>query len=119
MKISFGRRQKQLIMKYCICILFLHLATLSAAFSNSGYTLTMQLSGIPDSKNFLASIRGDAYKIIDTAELKNKVYFSFLKQESLIQEKLDLLRNMLDQYPADDELYGPLINRYNDLQKEK
>jgi len=59
----------------------------------------------------------DSLVILESEE--NKVYFGFLKQESLIQEKLNLLRNMLDQYPADDELYGSLINRYNDLQKEK
>jgi thiol-disulfide isomerase/thioredoxin len=143
------------------------------------------LSKLSDSKIFLASLKGDAYKIIDTSELKNslcafsfsdkaqpgiyriipetslsqsrrnapmntldiifnrenasiktvypwlqdslvilessenKIYFDFLKQEGQLQNKMDLLRNMLDQYPAGDELYGSVMKRYNDLQIEK
>jgi thiol-disulfide isomerase/thioredoxin len=172
-------------MKYFIPILFLPFAVFSTAYTNSGYTLAIQISKLPDSKIFLASLRGDAYMIIDTAELKNsvcsfsfsdktqtgmyriipetslnqsrrnatmntldiifnhedisikmvypwlqdslvilesgenKAFFGFLKQENLIQRKLDLLQNMLAQYPSDDELYGSVIKRSNDLQKEK
>ena len=172
-------------MKYFITIFILTFAVLSAVFSNSGYTLAIRLAKLPDSKVFLASLRGDAYKIIDTAELKNsvctfvlsdnaqpgmyriipenalsqgrrntpmntvdiilnredvniktvypwlqdsliilesnenKAYYDFLKQENLSQKKMELLQNMLAQYPADDELYFSVIKRYNDLQKEQ
>jgi len=172
-------------MKYFITIYILTFACLSAVFSNSGYTLDIRLSRLPDSKIFLASLRGDAFKIIDTAELKNsvcafflsdnaqpgmyriipenaliqgrrntpmntvdiifnredvriqsvypwiqdslvilesnenKAYYGFLKQESLSQNKMELLQNMLARYPADDELYGSVVTRYNDLQKEQ
>ena len=172
-------------MKYFITLFTFTFAVLSAGFSNAGYTLAIRLDKLPDSKVFLASLRGDAYKIIDTAELKNsvcafvlsanaqpgmyriipenalsqvrrnapmstvdiifnredvniktvypwlqdslvilesdenKAYYDFLKQENLIQKKMELLQNMLVQYPADDELYVSVIKRYNDLQKEQ
>jgi thiol-disulfide isomerase/thioredoxin len=173
------------VVKYFISIVFLHIAVLTAAFSNSGYTLSVRLSKLPDSKIFLASVRGDAYKIIDTAELRNSVckfllsdnaqpgiyriipetapgqgrhngpvntidvifnrenisiktvypwlqdsitvlesnenmaYFGYMKQQNLNQNKLDILRNLLTQYPADDELYVAVVKRYNDLQREQ
>jgi len=172
-------------MKNCIPVFFFFFAVHPAAFSNSGYTLDIRFSQLPDSKVFLASIRGDAYKIIDTAYLKNnvcsfllsdhaqpgmyriipenatgqgrrnapvntidvifnrenislktvnpwlqdsmvilesvenKAYFDFLKQQKLNQNKLEILRNLLAQYPADDELYVSVAKRYNDLQKEQ
>ena len=60
-------------MKCFIQILFLLLTALSAALGNSGYTITIRLSKLPDSKIFLASLKGDAYKITDTAEIKDNV----------------------------------------------
>jgi peroxiredoxin len=172
-------------MRSLIILLYLHFALLFSVFAGSGYTITIRLSRLPDSRVFLASIRGDAFKIIDTADLKNnlctftmsdyaqpgmyrilpenalsqsrrnaptstldfifnhenvsiqtvfpwiqdslnvleskenKVFYGFLDQENKLQVKLDLLQNMLIQYPAEDELYGSLVKRYNSLQKEK
>ena len=59
----------------------------------------------------------DSLVILESEE--NKTYFNFLIHENRIQEKLEILRNLLTQYPSDDELYGSVIQRYNDLQKEK
>ncbi|MBN1415390.1 MAG: redoxin domain-containing protein [Bacteroidales bacterium] len=172
-------------MKFVTALFFLLFAALSTACSDTGYILTVKISRLPDSKVFLATMRGDAYKIIDTAELKdglckfnlsvmnqpgmykiipeisfsqgyrnaplndldiiinredvvvrtvypwlrdslvimeseeNNVYFDYLKQEMLIQNKLGLLHNLLLQFPADDEFYSTVVKRYNALQKEK
>ena len=57
-------------MKYFISLFLFLAVTLSATFSKANYTLTGSLSNLPNSKVFLASIKGDAYKIIDTVEMK-------------------------------------------------
>jgi len=71
-------------MKSFITLLFLLLAAINSACSNSVDIITIRISSLHDSKIFLASMRGDAYKIIDTAELKNNVCtFSMSAQNNL------------------------------------
>jgi thiol-disulfide isomerase/thioredoxin len=65
-------------MRYLITLFCYHCVILSAYSTDTVLTITCHISSLPDSKVFLASVRGDAYKIIDTAELKNGVcIFSF------------------------------------------
>jgi len=95
-------------MRYFITLLCFHLIILSSCSSETGFTITSHISGLPDSKIFLASIRGDAYKIIDTAYLKkgvcifsisNKIQTGMLKiipEASLKQESRNKTLNYID-----------------------
>jgi thiol-disulfide isomerase/thioredoxin len=167
-----------------IPVLFFQLFVLFNTIFAADYKISVSISNLTDTRIYLASLRGDAYKIMDTAEIKdnmycftlpdnqpsgmyriipeavlnpgrrnapmntldfifnrenvvlktvypwltdslvviesaeNKIYFDFLNHEKQIQNKLNLLDNMLVQYPSDDVLYSDIIKRYNALQLE-
>jgi hypothetical protein len=172
-------------MKNLITHILLIFAMLGAACTNNQYNITIKISGLSDSRIFLASLRGDAYKIIDTAELKNetcrfslpmnhetgmyriipemllsrggrnapnesldiicnheniqlktvfsrlqdslqvieseenRIYYGYMAQEHILQNKMGLLDPVLNQYQPHDEFYKSTIEKYNVLQQEK
>jgi thioredoxin-related protein len=59
----------------------------------------------------------DSIRVIESME--NSIYFSFLRDEQKFQQKLDLLKPLVDRYPTNDPFFKSVKKEFRDLQNDR